>query len=289
MQVGFHKISELPIKSIHPNSKMLKMKTMPLMISLTLPLLCLPSFLSADDYTLSKYSCFNSETYANGSDFATNVNELLASLSSTLVPPTGFGEGSVGQDENLVFGFGLCRGDIVSTSDCNTCLDMAITEIRTSCPNKRGAIYWTDLCLIKYSDVYFFEEIDDTNIYNVINGTLVPYPKTFDTQVNEFLSLLSTQFAPANPIYYASGQININTSTTLYGFVQCTGDLSPTNCTSCLDFIRSKFLEDRLGTRGARIGCGSCVLRYELYHIIFGARAIHNMVSNNNGLSYVTK
>ncbi|KAJ7942506.1 Cysteine-rich repeat secretory protein [Quillaja saponaria] len=155
----------------------------------------------------------------------TNVDELLASLSSTIVPPTGFGEGSVGQDENQVFGLGLCRGDIVSTSDCNTCLDMAITKIRSSCPNKKGAIYWTDLCLIKYSDVYFFEQIDDPNIYNVINRTLVSNPETFNTQVNEFLSLLSTHFAPANPIYYASGQININTSTTLYGFVQCTGDL----------------------------------------------------------------
>ncbi|KAJ7982248.1 Cysteine-rich repeat secretory protein, partial [Quillaja saponaria] len=226
MQVDIHKLANYPSMIQFYSSEKLKMKKIPLVICLTLLLLCLPSFHLADEYILSKSSCFNDKTYADGSVFATNVIELLASLSSTIVPPTGFGEGSVGQDENLVFGLGLCRGDIVSTSDCNTCLDMAITEIRTSCPNKRGAIYWTDLCLIKYSDVYFFGEIDNTNIYNVINGNLVSNPETFSTQVNEFLSLLSTHFAPANPNYFASGQINIDTSITLYSLVQCTGDLS---------------------------------------------------------------
>ncbi|KAJ7981333.1 Cysteine-rich repeat secretory protein [Quillaja saponaria] len=105
------------------------------------------------------------------------------------------------------------------------------------------------------------------------------------------LNLLST-IAPSNPRFFASGQISINPSTTLYGFVQCTRDLSPANCTNSLRTTILSFQSCCSRRRGARLGTGSSVVRFEYFPIFTNAApagTIFNMVSNssNNTANYV--
>ncbi|XP_028186642.1 cysteine-rich repeat secretory protein 38-like [Glycine soja] len=135
------------------------------------------------------------------SPYGANLNQLFELL-HTKVPPTGFGH--------------------------------ATKKLQERCPpKKKGTIVWYDYCLIKYSNEYFFGEIDEKNKFYMVNIYDVDDPATFGDKVNELLSGLS----------YTASQIPM-----LYAI----SDL-PNYCD---------------GKQGARVVGGSCYVRYELYPIV---------------------
>ncbi|KAJ7981332.1 Cysteine-rich repeat secretory protein [Quillaja saponaria] len=259
---------------------MLKMKSI-IPLSLTLVLLCLPLQLSANSFLAVR--CFSSQTYPTPSTYASNVNLLLSSLSTTLVSPTGFGKVSVGHGVNQVYGLGICRGD-VSTRACSSCMNRAVNELRSRCPNRMGSVVWFDHCSLKYSNLNFLGQTDLTNSFFVRNPNTVSNPATFTNQVVEYLTVLAS-LASVNSRFYVSGQVRIDASTTVYGLVQCTRDLSPDNCRRSLQFAISQLRGCCSGRRGAQYGTGSCYLRYETYSFVsaLSTQSMNNsMVSNNN-------
>ncbi|KAG5114479.1 hypothetical protein JHK82_037748 [Glycine max] len=146
------------------------------------------------------------------SPYGANLNQLFELL-HTKVPPTGFGHGSIGQGTDQV---------------------NATKKLQERCPpKKKGTIVWYDYCLIKYSNEYFFGEIDEKNKFYMVNIYDVDDPATFGDKVNELLSGLS----------YTASQIPM-----LYAI----SDL-PNYCD---------------GKQGARVVRGSCYVRYELYPIV---------------------
>ena len=148
------------------------------------------------------------------------------------MPPTGYGYGSIGQGMDQVNGLALCRGDVNATN-CMACVNEATKKLQERCSKKKGAIVWYDYCLLKYSNEYFFGEIDEKNKFYMVNIYDVDDPATFGDKVNELLSGLS----------YTASQIPM-----LYAI----SDL-PNYCD---------------GKQGARVVRGSCYVRYELYPIV---------------------
>lgn len=182
------------------------------------------------------------------------------------MPPTGFGLGSVGQAKDQVNGLALCRGD-VNTTNCMSCVNEASKKLQERCPYKKGAIVWYDYCLLKYSDEYFFGEIDEKNKFYMVNIYDVDDPTTFNGKVNELLSNLSYK-ASETPMLYATGELKLEGSETLYGLAQCTRDLVGTSCKKCLDDAISELPDCCDGKQGGRVVGGSCYVRYELYPIV---------------------
>lgn len=209
--------------------------------------------------------CFSYENYTANEPYGPNLNQLLTLLSYK-VPPTGFGLGSTGQGQNNVNGLALCRGDVSSTN-CKTCVIDASKEIRARCPNKKGAIIWYDNCLLKYSNVKFFGEIDNGNKFYMLNVQSVNDPTSFNQKVKELLSSISSK-AYVSPVLYAAGELKLEGSEKLYGLAQCTRDLSSINCKKCLDGAISELPSCCDGKRGGRVVGGSCNVRYELYPIV---------------------
>ncbi|KAJ4729979.1 Cysteine-rich repeat secretory protein [Melia azedarach] len=209
--------------------------------------------------------CFGQENYTAYSPFQSNLNDLLHTL-STKVPPTGFGLGSYGQSRNRVNGLALCRGD-VSSSSCKTCVVDAGKELRERCPKEKGAIIWYDNCLLKYSNVDFFGDIDNQNKFYMYNVQDVEHPASFNRKVKRLLSSLSYK-ANATPKLYATGELELGASKKLYGLAQCTRDLSGADCRKCLDGAISELPSCCGGKQGGRVVGGSCNVRYELYPFV---------------------
>jgi hypothetical protein len=209
--------------------------------------------------------CSSSENFTTNDPYTSNLRKLLGNLYYQ-TPPQGFGVGSVGQDPYKANGLALCRGD-VEAADCRTCINEASTEIHKLCPYNKGAIVWYDNCLLKYINTDFLGKIDDQNKFYMWNLRNVSDPTTFNQKTRELLSLLAKD-ASATPKLYAAGELELEKSKKLYGLVQCTRDLSKSDCFKCLDGIIGELPRCCDGKEGGRVVGGSCNFRYEIYPFV---------------------
>ncbi|KAF8414072.1 hypothetical protein HHK36_002071 [Tetracentron sinense] len=209
--------------------------------------------------------CTSSENYAANGPFNTNLKHLMDFLFIS-VPPFGFGFWSVGIGETRVNGLALCRGDVSST-DCKSCVVEANSMIRQRCPYKKGAIIWYDHCLLKYSKEEFFGKIDNKNKFYMWNVRSVYDRVSFNQKTKKLISRLSNE-ANYSPLLYATGELEVDDSRTLYGLVQCTRDLPFFDCKKCLDTATSELPRCCDGREGGRVIGGSCNFRYELYPFV---------------------
>ncbi|KAJ8749256.1 hypothetical protein K2173_018735 [Erythroxylum novogranatense] len=193
--------------------------------------------------------CFSEGNYTAHTPYGFNLNNLLNSLSKT-TPPTGFSLGSNGKGQYRVNGLALCRGDI-----------------RQRCPTNKGAAIWYDYCLLKFSNLEFFGEIDNQYRFYMWNVQEVSNPAEFNAKVKYLLNAVSRK-AYASPKLYATGELEIGASQKLYGLAQCSRDLSSANCQSCLDRAISELPNCCDAKRGGRVVGASCNFRYELYPFV---------------------
>ncbi|XP_059429061.1 cysteine-rich repeat secretory protein 38-like [Corylus avellana] len=236
-------------------------------VALSLLFFCLSLHLANCALPLHHF-CFSHEDYTANSPYASNMKGLL-NLLSTKVPPTGFGLCSTGESQNKISGLALCRGDVSSTN-CKTCVVDAGKELRSRCAYRKGAIIWYDNCLLKYSNIDFFGEIDNKNKFYMCNVQDVDNPTSFNPKAKDLLSILSYK-ASDIPKVYAAGELELGSSLKLYGLAQCTRDLSGVDCMRCLYGVISELPNCCNGKRGGRVVGGSCNVRYELYPFVDGA------------------
>lgn len=225
-----------------------------LSISLFLPVLALA--ISPIDY-----SC-PSVYFAPNSTYNKNLNNLLSYLDCK-TPLTGFSNGSVGLSQNQTYGLALCRGDI-NSSFCKACVDQASIDIQKLCPLKEEAVVWYEFCELKYSNLDFFGQIDYGDWFYQVNHNESSNPVYFNKEVISLLNKLEEE-AIKSPKLYADGALGIGNSTTIYGLVQCTRDLSSANCSYCLTEAINSVPDLVFGRVGAKIWDGSCNVRYEIY------------------------
>ncbi|KAL3821002.1 hypothetical protein ACJIZ3_006907 [Penstemon smallii] len=211
--------------------------------------------------------CSNSQNFTTNSPYERNLNNLLGDL-YLKTPPTGFGLSSTAQSyADRAYGMSLCRGDI-SKSNCTACVVEASSEILKRCPNNRGAIIWYDNCLLKYSDIDFFGEIDTRNrfyMWNLQNvSTNGTHDQAFNQRTRELLSNLSNEACGSTKMF-ANGEVELISSMKIYGMVQSSRDLSSVDCKRCIDDAISELPVCCEGRQGGRVVGGSCNIRYEIY------------------------
>ncbi|KAK4491956.1 hypothetical protein RD792_002740, partial [Penstemon davidsonii] len=175
--------------------------------------------------------------YTANSTYQTNLNTLLSSL-STNVDRNGFYNVSVGRNPNRANAIVLCRGDI-QLDTCRSCVQNAIADIVSSCPNQRQAVLWNEFCMLRYSN-------------ESIVGTMTDSPS------------LRNQAATGGSLWkVAAGNITAPDFQTIFALVQCTPDLTSDDCSTCL-MDAARDLPRCCGSRmGGRVLTPSCNLRYE--------------------------
>ncbi|KAK9989447.1 hypothetical protein SO802_029686 [Lithocarpus litseifolius] len=203
--------------------------------------------------------------FTTNDPYGSNLKTLLGNLHYQ-TPPQGFGNSSVGSNSYQTYGLALCRGDVNATA-CETCVNKASNELHKRRPYNKGAIIWYDNCLLKYLNTDFFHQIDNQNKSFTWNVKNVSNPTTFNNKTKELLSKLAKE-ASVSPKLYEVGELELSESNKLYGLVQCTRDLSNSECFTCPDTAIGELHFYSDGKEGGRVVGGSCNIRYEIYPFV---------------------
>ncbi|XP_043705477.1 cysteine-rich receptor-like protein kinase 15 [Telopea speciosissima] len=232
------------------------------LLDLTLPFASILFISKAEDPSI--YSCYNSANYTTNSPFETNLNNTFSSLYNN-TPLTLFNTTVYGEDPNRVYGLVQCRGD-ATQDECRNCVNTSTIEIVRRCPlGKEGMIrYWA--CVLRYADWDFFGQIDNQSpkiyVFPVDNVTDVTL---FNQRVAGLMHNLSIA-AAGSPSKFATGQTSsVNSFSSVYGMLQCTSDLSDSNCYSCLQSIITDIPTCCNWRSGGNVYTSSCFLRYDSY------------------------
>ncbi|TKY71217.1 Cysteine-rich receptor protein kinase 25 [Spatholobus suberectus] len=216
--------------------------------------------------------------YTPNSSFHKNLKLVLELLSSNNASTAGFYDASVGEGSDGVYGQVLCRGDITNSTVCQECIEKASQDIMKRCKSE-DAMIWYELCQVRYSFQSFAIE-PYTGKYPQQNDHYknVSDPIRFSEYLTYLMNNLSNQasFHPANNMF-ASGQIDFPGNKTIYGLVQCTRDLSQTDCSSCLSSAFTELSACCSYHQAGIIVSRTCNMRFQLSRF-FNASSAYRLI-----------
>jgi hypothetical protein len=214
--------------------------------------------------------CSNNSNYTDNSPFQNNLETLMSSLSSNASVSKIFNT-STGIDPDRVYAQYMCL-NYVKNESCRTCVAAASQGIRQLCPGDKEAVVWGELCQLRYSNQRFLGHLDVSRNIHQQNPENISNPEDLSLVVNKTLSSLIKKAAfdhSAN--MYATRDEPFTDSDSLFSLVQCSTDLSPNDCYTCLEVAVKNVTTCCYFSRGARVLSRSCYLRYELYDFYDGA------------------
>ncbi|OVA11175.1 Protein kinase domain [Macleaya cordata] len=220
-----------------------------------------------DDEEPNLLSCIGSN-YTSGSQFETNLKKhLLPALLSDSSLQLSFINTSFGDNPDTVYGLMQCRGD-VSMDLCRTCLNTSSVVVIRRCPNSKDATIRYNYCLLRYSNLRFFSQVDNRDTKMVWNTQNVSDPDAFNPLLGDLLNNLSSG-AISKPSKFDTGTRKVNNFNSIYGMVECTQDLSGFDCSSCLQGMIGMLPNCCSGKKVAWIIGRSCLVAYEDAPFIF--------------------
>ncbi|XWS15619.1 hypothetical protein CRYUN_Cryun34aG0016900 [Craigia yunnanensis] len=216
--------------------------------------------------TYLNHSCSNTTTFPTNGTYQANLNHLLSSLSSNATRGNLFYNATSGRNSDVVYGLFLCRGD-VSNSSCQECVSTATNDVTQRCPVEKIAVIWYENCLVHYSNQSIFSIATAVPAISMYNITNVTDQERFDQilayTINDAATLaVNATFDLKN---FATREAKISEFQTLYSLVQCTPDLSRTDCDTCLRRTIAALPNCCSGRQGGRVLTPSCNIRYEVY------------------------
>ncbi|KAI4298609.1 hypothetical protein L6164_032146 [Bauhinia variegata] len=200
--------------------------------------------------------------FTTTSTFKTNLDTLLANLTSSTQINYGFYNLSYGQNPDEVSVIGLCRGDL-EPDVCRSCLNEARSFLPQNCSNNKEAIVFYDTCMLRYSNRAILGVMEDSPWYYFWEGNNVTDVNQYKADLNKLLGELGSKAASGDSrLKFATGNVAGPNFQNIYALVQCTPDLSAQICRNCLDMAFSEIYKccDRKGAVG--IGRPSCTVRY---------------------------
>ncbi|XVF87657.1 hypothetical protein PTKIN_Ptkin18bG0137900 [Pterospermum kingtungense] len=202
-------------------------------------------FLTAETNPTFLYKiCYENTTiFARNSTYETNLNLLLASLSSNANVSNGFYNTTVGQQTpDKIYGLFLCRGDV--TSDvCRTCVAAAARNATSLCPVEKNALIWYDKCMLRYSNESIFSIMENRPSAVTWDNNTAADEEDFVDIVGSLVKEVASEAAdaPMGAKKFATKEASLSGSQTLYSLAQCTPDLSSLDCNLCLESAITEF------------------------------------------------
>ncbi|CAL5209769.1 unnamed protein product [Lathyrus oleraceus] len=213
--------------------------------------------------------CSKNKTNTN-STYETKLKTLFSSLSSNATDNNEFYNTTIPSKNpsNTAYGLFMCRGD-VSSPLCQQCVANATQTLSTGsdCSLSKQAVIWYDECMVRYSNTSFFSTVATVpnllmwNTANITNQE--SFMKLLSVTMNESADKAANSSVGAKK--YATKEATISGFQTLYCMAQCTDDLSPLDCSSCLSVAIGALPQCCNGKQGGRVLFPSCNIRYELY------------------------
>lgn len=210
------------------------------------------------------HNCSGSNT-TDGSIFQSNLKTLLSSLSDNAADNDGFYNNTVyGKNpSDSVFGLYMCRGDVPSLL-CQQCVQNATQRLSSDCSLAKQAVIWYDECTVRYSNNSFFSTVSVRPRVGLLTTANISNQESFMNLL--FQTINETADAAAVDVQkFATGEAKISGFQSLYCLAQCTRDLSPSDCRSCLSGVIGDLPWCCQGKQGGRVLYPSCNVRYERY------------------------
>ncbi|KAG6691512.1 hypothetical protein I3842_10G067000 [Carya illinoinensis] len=179
----------------------------------------------------------NRTLFAANSTYESNLKIVLSSLSSNATRvTTGFYNASAGENpDEVVSGLFLCRGD-VNTTVCQDCVATATKEVRQLCPLDKVALLWYDECFLRYSNLSIFATINEVPGIEINSTQNIGETERgqFNDLLSSTLNLLARRAADSQSgKKFATDEVEFTGSQTLYSLLQCTPDLTDSDCFRC--------------------------------------------------------
>jgi hypothetical protein len=223
--------------------------------------------IAAQQFEYRYHICTNDSTYTANSSFPLNLNASLSFLYENASRSDDFSSISVGQNSDRVYALFLCRGDN-SRELCQGCIKTTSEAIMIRCPNYKEAIIWYDRCMLRYSNRSIFsvkEEWPRAWLWNVNDIGDATDRNQFNANLGGLMNQLITRAASSSNLF-AMGDKNGTAFNRIYGMVQCTPDISPSQCRICLSGCVSFIPTCCDGKQGGNVLTPSCSMRFETYH-----------------------
>ncbi|KAG6736089.1 hypothetical protein POTOM_061212 [Populus tomentosa] len=150
--------------------------------------------------------CYTTGNFTANSTYAKNRDLVLRSLASNVTSNGGFYNTTIGLGNDTVYGLVLCMAS-PSAENCSSCVNDAIRTLMAGCPNQKEAISWGGNpvpCIVHYANRYFL-------------GSLEPSPP----RILYNTGILDATFRQFEQFWSGLGET-------------CTPDVSPGNCSVCL-------------------------------------------------------
>lgn len=207
-----------------------------------------------------------SDVFTPNSPYDLNRQAVLSFLPSNVTANDGFYKTSSGEDPDIAYGLGMCIPGTESQA-CSDCIKALSGMLLQNCRNEVEATDWRyngSLCLVRYSNRLFSGSLDEEIIGSYNTGEVQVNVTEFEEKWEALmLSVIRKASFLSNSEKYAAGTQMVTVSTNIYGFVQCSKDLSSENCSKCL----RQNLNDRAccrGTQGGSTARMSCFMRWDI-------------------------
>ncbi|XP_065622601.1 cysteine-rich receptor-like protein kinase 25 [Quercus suber] len=229
------------------------------------------------------YYCLNISTIPENSSYQSSLSSLLSSISLyatsefQFYSPTSSLTASLSSNtinklqkflniSDPLYGLQLCHGD-VTTEVCRECVATVAKSLAVVCSRKLVALIWYDECMIRYSNESFFSTKNVLPGFALSNIQNITELHRFDQLVNTMMIDLESQASevPAGSKKFKTKEANLSELKMIYSLVQCTPDLSTTDCNTCLQEAIGTLPVCCNGKQGANVLMPSCYVRYEVY------------------------
>ncbi|KAM7265248.1 hypothetical protein ACFE04_002931 [Oxalis oulophora] len=213
-------------------------------------------------------NCYDTGNFTTNSTYSKNRDIVMASLASNAAANGGFYNSSVGEGSDTVYATAMCSGDDTQTG-CSSCVNTTAYNILTECPLQYEAISWSGdpLCVVHYANTYIFGVLEMDPRQFVYNTGTISWDSSgfYDTWGGLMDKVKNEAIVGNSKLKYAADKANFTLTQYIYAMVQCTPDLSKSDCDKCLTQSISDYESSRYGYRGGVIYRPNCVYRWELY------------------------
>lgn len=216
---------------------------------------------------IKTHICSNSGNYTSNSIYKQNLDTLLSTIASNTEIDYGFYNFSAGQQLDKVNAIALCLADL-TVEKCRSCLQNSTRRILEDCPNQKEAIGWYTDCMIRYSNRSIFGVGNDQVLRpTFVSGRTASDVVGYTQSLSSLLQRLRNQAASGDSKHkFAVGEMPAPNLDTIFGFLQCTPDLSSVDCNNCLMKAAENVPN---GSTGTRIFSTSCFLRFETNDLFY--------------------
>ncbi|XP_017234646.1 cysteine-rich receptor-like protein kinase 10 isoform X1 [Daucus carota subsp. sativus] len=131
--------------------------------------------------------------------------------------------------------------------------------LKEQCPHQKEADEWYQECLLRYSNTSILNTLV-TEPTRMHSGTVASDKAQFNQDLRDMLDNLKAQAIQQK---FATAK-QTTQDRTIYGLMQCTPDLSSTQCSNCLDKAIENIPTCCSGRTGGQVLKPSCRLRFEI-------------------------